>query len=488
MYCAGVAELYRHFASPRHEAIAVGGSQSTVYTAYLVAVAGFGKLFGLTPYRALQVAGIFNIAGYVGGALYLFSRVSIHRRFVVPTACFLLVSSLLRWHHFGWSSETCALLMPYLQAYPSTLAWALAFMAFGLMEAIAAEGHRRHILLLFITLAALLLTHVLTASWVIGIIGLRGLYLCVRDRNAWILVKVALIVSAAFLVASLWPYYSFFGQSTLMGVKESSSFGANPFTDFLSLYVVAIPCALWLMIRLRSHRFWLAALAASWSALTLWHALGIDYGNRYSFFMAFCAQLIVAETVAAGSISLFGPLSDALRREPDGDAHAVDRGFSVAMAVIAVVATWWSPVWSLAGKNHLKGPLAIIEAPSFHDRYYRAWEPLEPYLTGDDVILMPVSREVFDLSSTTGAKMIGAPNAQRVPDRRRRNQDVRRFLRHTTPASQRLEIIARYGVTHILLRRRALREAPAIAALFGKPVYRDETSALFTTDLVSRRE
>src|SRR5690606_39045155 len=95
----------------------------------------------------------------------------------------LLVSLWLRWHHFGWSSETSITNFQYIQAYPSTLGWSLAFFAFAWVEDLRRNPGWQSLALLVLTLTALLTCHVLTASWALGIVVLLTIYAALVHRN-----------------------------------------------------------------------------------------------------------------------------------------------------------------------------------------------------------------------------------------------------------------------------------------------------------------
>ncbi|HVZ37468.1 MAG TPA: hypothetical protein VG963_33840, partial [Polyangiaceae bacterium] len=232
MYCAGVSRLYTSFLHPLHEAMDVPGTQSTVYTPYLIGVAALGRLARLTPYHALQVAGAFNIGAFAAGVAYFTSRHSLHGQWRLPAACFLLTTLCLRWLRFGWSSETSLTNLQYLQAYPSTLAWALAFSAFALTRDLQVSenraSRRRLVALLALLFAFLLLTHLLTASWVIGIVCLYGLVESVRRRSCLPLGQISIALLLALPLIALWPYAPFFSQTSLRKLEEGSVFGSQP--------------------------------------------------------------------------------------------------------------------------------------------------------------------------------------------------------------------------------------------------------------------
>jgi hypothetical protein len=482
MYCAGASQLYRDFAHPAHEAINVPGTESTVYTLQLVAVAALGKLFGATPYRALEFAGVFNLIVFSCAIGYFFSRQSVHSRWELPAACFLFVNLFLRWLHFGWSSDTSLTSMQYVQSYPSTLAWALAFVAFGLMRDVARERRLAKVAVLAAVLWALLLTHVLTASWVIGIVGLHGLLQSVERRSAVPLAAAVATTAVAVVLALSWPYSPFLGQGSLSGVNEGSTFGKSPFIDFPDLYAVAMPACAYLLLRLRRHGFWLLGLVATLAALALWRSLHISFGNRYAFFAAFFAQFLVAEVMALGIFALVGPLSEL---SPTRAFSWLDRPLSIIVLAAACVAWLPSPMIERAGKvpelGSLLSPAALLELSSPEDAYYRQFADLRPYLARGDVVLTPVSRAVFDLASVTGAQVVSAPNALRVPDRIERGRDVSKFFERVTTRTERAEIVHRYGVTKIRVPEGDNLLLAALTELFGEPVYRDHACAILST-------
>lgn len=481
MYCAGIARLYRDMLHPMHESMNVPGDQSTVYTPFLVVVALGGKLFGATPFRALQVAGIVNLCLFALGICFLFSRVSVHRRWSLPAACFLFTTLCLRWLHFGWSSETSLVNLQYIQPLPSTFAWALVFVAFGLLEELRARPRWLPLFCLIAAISLLLACHVLTASWVVGMVALFGLCTSIRRRTYEPLAWAVFALAAALVPVVLWPYASFFGQSSMQGVKEGSIFGASPFIDFPNLYALAIPCFAYFCLRLRRHGMWLLGLVVTTLVLLVWRQLGVSYGNRYAFFAAFFAQLIVAETMALGISGLLGsPPELALVRE----ASRLDRLFLSAVLLCAGVIWLPSPMLAAARQTQtwgtLRSPRELLERAPQHELYYAQFSEVTPYISADDVVLMPVSRAVLDFASVTGASVISTPLAMRVPDGGARFRAVHRFFDPSTSPEARSAIARQYGgASKVLVPRRQFALLNDLTRSFGEPLYRGDAYAVF---------
>jgi len=480
MYAAGISQLYRNFWQPLHEAMNVPGAESTIYTFYLVVIAAFGKLCGATPYRVLEIAGLANLLLLAVGAGYFFSRHSLHRRWWLGAACFIFATLCLRWLHFGWSSEISLTNLQYIQPYPSTLGWALAFFSFGLMQDLSRTGRAREVLMLGAVLGVSLLTHVLTASWVVGIVGLHAIW-CAVARRQWrpLLLPLA-AVAVALGLAAVWPYAPFFSQTSMSSVREPHDFG-DPLRDMPNLYALSLPCYAYLMLRLRRHTFWLLGMLVTWGALYVWHRVDFSFGYRYSFFAAFFAHFVVAEVMALGIFALLGPLSElaARRRWP-----ALDRPLAVALLGLALVAWLPSPMLAKAHnqKNEfgrLTSPLALLRQASPLDEYYRKFGELRPYLSEADLVLIPVSRDVFDLASITGAQVISSPNALRVPDRGARQRDVSQFFDQTASDEEREEVVLRHQPTKVVVPRSHFALLDMLTRQYGRPTYQSADYALW---------
>ncbi|HTV17860.1 MAG TPA: hypothetical protein VMG12_04295 [Polyangiaceae bacterium] len=477
MYCAGIARLYRDMLHPLHEAVAVPSSQSTVYTVYLVAVAAVGKLLALTPFHVLQLTGVVNLFVLVGAVCYLFSRVSLHRRWWLPAACFLFCMLWVHWRHYGWSSALMATGLQYLQAYPSTFGWSAAFVSFGLMADLARRARPRDFAALVAVLAVLLLTHVLTASWVVGIGGLFALQAAWQRRSFQPLACAALVLALALVPALVWPYSAFFGQQSMVGVKEGAPFGGFPWNEFPLTYAIGLGCLAYLWWRLRQHGFWVVALVATLAALGVWHIIHFEFGDRYALFALFPLQLATAEVMAMAifvALELPAALPVPLRRWEK----------PALLAALAVIALGWlpSPMAKIArqptGWGRLPSVASILERPPQHDAYYQAYAPMSAHLGEADIVLTPVSRAVFDIASVTGASSVAAPNAWSVPDRLARIQAVSDFFNPKTTPSRRIEIAQQWHATRVLVPKAQFNLLPALTQTFGPALYRDDQKAL----------
>jgi hypothetical protein len=480
VYCAAVARLHVNLRNPLHEAMAVPGSQSTAYTVYLVAVAAVGRLLGASPYRTLEWAGLLNLLLFAGSTAFFFRRHSIHARWWLSAACFIFATLFLRWLHFGWSSETSLATFQYIQPYPSTVGWSLALFCFALMDDGTARVAAWRTIALGLLLAALLLTHVLTASWAIGILGLHALWLSTATRRWQPLARLTLALALALVLAAVWPYAPFFSQGSMVGTKEPSQFGGWPFHDFPNLYALGLPCFAYLIWRLRRHAFWLAGMLATLCVLLLFRQLGFTFGNRYAFFAAFFVQFAVAEVMPLGIFGLVGPLSEL---PVDRRWANLDRVACAALVGVVLVAWLPSPMFTQvraqSGYGRLLSPAALLRLPSPEDEYYAQFASLQPFLARGDLVLTPITRSTFDLASVTGASVVLSPNALQVPDKVARQRDVARFFNRKSSAAERSAIVQRLTPTKLLLRKSDFALRGPLSAQFGPALYAGHDYALW---------
>lgn len=479
LYCAAVARLQEDLLHPTHEAVTAPGTESFAYSPYLVLVGALGKLAGATPYRTLQVAGSANMFLFAVGATYFVSRHSLHRRWELSLVCFLFVTLFLRWQQYGWSSETSLVALQYNQAYPSTIAWALAFFAFGLLDQALVRGRYGALGVLSLILTVLMLTHALTASWTLGIVGLYALVTSLQGKAPAPLLRVLVCLALATGLALLWPYSPLLGQSSLLSFREGAPFGRRPITESLNLYILGFVCAAYLVLRLRKHGFWVLGCLVTLAMLRVWRLLGVSYGNRYAYFAAFFVQFLVAEVMALGVLSLWRPLTELspARRFPK-----LDQPLSLGVLLGALLGWIPSPMMKKVGKE-FRWPVAAADAPSAHDAYYARIPALERYISASDIVLLGTSHLAFDIASITGAHFVTAPYMVRVLDQGARENDARVFFDPATSADKRDEIAARRGATKVLLLLRWQLELLAkFEAQYGRPLYKDGEYALFALD------
>lgn len=130
----------------------------------------------------------------------------------------------------------------------------------------------------------------------------------------------------------------------------------------------------------------------------------------------------------------------------------------------------------------LWSPGEMLRRPSAHARYHEQFAELEPYLSPDDVVLMPISRAVFDLASITGVAVVRSPSSHAVPDRHERTRDVRAFFDPAASPELRAHVLRKYGVTKVVATSQELAVVSALTRALGEPLYRSKNYAVYRAD------
>jgi hypothetical protein len=476
-HSASVASLYRDFRHPAHEAMPVPGTQSEVHTPYIVAIAAIGRTLGVTPYRALQLTGVANLIFYAWAVWFFFRTFSIVKGSLLPPAVFLLVSLFLRNRLFWWASETSFAAVRLIQAYPSFFAWGAALTIFALTERYLRRPRAAPLAVIALLVWSLVLSHSLTASWVVGIVGIRALFALFSgaERRPTLVLGAAVVAAVALTLA--WPYFDVAGSRRLLSMPEGSEFGDHPFRDMAGLYALALPVAI-LFARLRKHLFWIAGFVATFLALQGLRTLGFDYANRYAFFQAFFVQSLVSDAAGLAAAVALGQ-TERLPEDVTVTPSLRALGAVYLAAILLLTATAPTAREESRQGRPLLSFRELVSRPSTHDAYYAQLGEVGRRLNRSDVVMMPVEHQAWNVAAISGARVVASLFAYRVPDYSVRTRDVARFFSPGTTAAARRDIVARYGVTKILLTPKILDREHELASELGPPIARSHSLVLF---------
>lgn len=180
--------------------------------------------------------------------------------------------------------------------------------------------------------------------------------------------------------------------------------------------------------------------------------------------------------MALGIFALVGPLTEL---SPKRRFAHWDRPLLIVFLVATCIA--WLPraMQQTKGWDTLWSPREVLRRPSQHDAYYRQFSEVTPYMSSDDVVLMPVSHAVFDFASITGASAVSTPFVMRVPDGGERFRAVSSFFHPKTSPEGRTAIARKYGASKVLVPSRQFSLLVDLAKSFGEPIYRGNTYAVF---------
>lgn len=481
--------LYDNWWSPTHESLNIGGEYSFAFTPYLRGTALVGKVFGLTAYGALQLAGVLNALLVLSGMVALAhareptaeGRLRFRDPWIVALAL-LVFCLLLRDRNALWSSELSLRTWAVVWGYPSTHAWGLVLWLFALARPALLGVRWWRGGAIAALMWALMLAHPLTASWGFGIVGvfcLYGLWLASDRRRAFLR---AVIVVAAMLagvaIAAFWPNAAFMNPAITGAVAADPAKG-DPWAFVQTPLLMAIPASVFLAVRGMSLASLFAAIA---TALVLFGAqvVELSYGTRYVYFLLFALHVVLAEACAA-SVGL------AFHR-----ASHVGQRFGGGIALLGFAfAVWRAPMLSERAsdtKGTLHRPSALWKAPPAAERFYGQLGNISKLLKTGDVVLTNDLRIGLVLAPITGAKSVYGRFAVHVPDAQERQRASREVFLASTSKKKRARMVAQWGATHLLASGKSPRVIAKLSAQYGPALSAHGKLVLFSAKPLSSAE
>jgi hypothetical protein len=430
---------------PRHPLIAENVS-SPRFGPHFVLLSLVARALDTDALGAMALSSIVNTALFLGG-IYLFFREYFRDRLAPLVALVVMFGSWLDAPHF---SNVYKLSVYFSVAgYPSSAA--LGTMLFGLFAVVRllrAETERRVAWTLStLVWAYVYITHPLTAMLALT----AALLLALTEaevpwkRRLW----VAGTVPAGLLIASLWPYYPALGmvasgtaERVQEGLEANTELGLHPFfepqklfdiTGFALLAVPLFPYFFWR----RKHLLVPLGTLVMLAVFALSAIVPIPLGHRFVLLAVFFLQIglvwLLLQTLRPLSRGATG--RSWLRFTRIGVAIAA--GILLSFLVLSNVDTAWQ---RFDGKRHAE------HSSSPTVRYgQRVGE-----LAGPNAIILADPVTSWPLP-TFGPKVVTLHHQNPlVRDATERNRAARVFRDGRTSDDERLAIIARYRVTHVV--------------------------------------
>jgi hypothetical protein len=446
-HLAGVRELMKGEFPPRHNLVA-GYAPQGHYGPYLVGVSWMARILGLSPLRALYVAGVANLV------LFVLALGAVTTRLVGPPAArFSAIVALLFWGpwprpgvgsaSWGWPGTT-SLADPHNFFYPNQagLVLLLAALLVLLPGPLLELGARSRYAIAVGLGAVLVASHALTGmAFALAVGALAASGLIARTTSPRRTAALLALPALALALACLWPYYPVAGlleafalPSLRTPVVASGMAGGStvvlpavpplPVFDTLGPALVGLPFAAFLAWR--GQPFLLLWAGAS---LLLGVVPAVPLHQRFLFYAALPLQIAAA-----------GLLQAAFAR------GGLARAGAGALVVACLLST------SLRA-----GALLGRERPdlSFIDR-----------LTPEEAVVLTDPRTGNGVAGLTGRKVVLPENPDLFllmrGDGARRARDLRRFFDAATPALKRGAIALRWGASYVLVDRLAAPDFPAL--------------------------
>lgn len=413
------------------------------YMPYFLLVSSAASIFDLSPMSSLYIFGVINVLLFCicwGSFLRVYFDSDWAPAVGLLTFFFCWG---LSWH---WSNVYSIWHFPTLGSYPSSFAMWVTPLLWTLCLSEKYRDHlfRRRLLLLSIGLLTFIvvLTHVLTAILAVSGAGLLViLRLDLNWRNKLVMLTV---ISMGALLTLLWPYYDIIdlvtsgssgsttgGAPELYGLERAQQVWQHPFYRPVSMVAAIGPAAAglialaWLLYQ-RSR--WFLTLGSCFFGLAyvtnMFYSLPL--GHRYLLF------LIVFFHLAIVAVLVHPKRHSQHQRSLLWRVCAV----SVALGVVLNVRLVAQSLFIDVTRNE----------PSISDVYGALAKDLP-----ENTVVLAKPRTAWP-APAFGVKIVGLYHSNPlIRDLPERNRDNLAFFDEHATDEQRIQLIEKYGVTHILL-------------------------------------
>jgi hypothetical protein len=441
-HAASVQELASNFRNPSNPFLAAEGSTTPRYTLYILLLALAKKISGLPLIDLMELAGMFNLLLLVTG-IYVFARAytrNSHQPF------FTLITLLLFWGH-GWlySSEYSLQFLTSSLFHPSIFAFSLSF--WGWYCFLAFKERKTGTALPWTVLLSLLITstHPLTASFYFIVMFLLNFHQKKEMRPGFYLIGLAFLLS--LLLMLFWPYFSIietFKKGALSGgwYPTGNYFYSNIISG-AGLSLLGIPIAAYYLF-CRKHLCIIVGLIISVFIYLASYAANLPLLGRYVYFAIFFLQLL---------LSLY--LAELWCVPPSGASASLARkllkGASVAIVILLFI--YQIQLMDLIGMLrccvHVDPKFSIGRCSHPKEKYAFLATHLKP---GN--VVMSDTFTSWVIPAMTGAKVVSLfHDNPLVPDNAARMNDTKNYFSPGTSQQDRMEIVKRYGATHLLIHK-----------------------------------
>lgn len=420
IYVATVEELAASLTQPRH-ALFGNDYAFPFLSPYTWTLGLASRLFRLDAFAILVLQGLVNLALLLG-ALHGFVARWVERR---SAAFYALLFVLFLWGPDPWifSSFFHLRSLAHVLPYPSTFAFALALGTLAVFPRLSASRRPTWVALMVPVMAVLWILHPVNGLFLwLGLLAWSAQ--TPRPLRHWAALAFALGASLALALA--WPLFSvadlWFRQVDLVHQGNDTMYD-----DPLPRILPALLGAPWLVLRLkRKPRDPLALLTLALAALVVYGGLS----GQWSFGRLLSHAVVLLQVALADASAALEERLSKLR------AVARRRLLAPALATLLIAASWSASVKPTLDEAWRGDP----EWLSF----------LEGRVGRYDVVLTDLET-CWYVPSFSGKVVAYPMQLPFVPDHARRLRDVARFFERGVPREERLGIIRRYGVTHLLL-------------------------------------
>ena len=441
-----------------HMAIDTGSPR---YMPFFFLLTVLARIFSLTPIQALGVGGVMTMILFLCG-VWLFLSLYFRNDW----APFVGLIVLLGGWGAGWYWSNCYQLrcLFYVIPFPSSFVFSVSFLSFWLATKILRERAiiPWSLILLSIMSALMLLSHPLTGAF--AIVSLCLLALSEPNVSFSIRWRLIGVVLTGALAAELWPFFSVWhvilgtsgGEATswiktgnVVSHRIKMLYQTHPFYNPQQFFVtigpglLGIPALIYLGCK-REHLFIVSGFIVMSLPFVanLWFP--IPLGHRFIFYMVFFLHLALIWGV--------------LRMQSEKGEVTLQRTFlrstkikkGMLFCFLTGCLLWNGVLSALAMAHYLVLPNlrfgSMQQEPIVDDM--RCLSLVIP----DEAIVMAPAQISWPLPTFTGKVVALFHDNPMVTDHQKRRKDTDRFFQVETTQEDRLKILRRYKVTHILFK------------------------------------
>lgn len=444
VHLAEVRTIYDDMFRVHHESMVGADAGALFYTPYHLLWAAIGKALGVTPYVALQLAGVVNILLLILSAIYFVGTFIQGPTKYLAAAFFLLLSVLFRTKVYTWSSEVALDTLVNITPYPSILARSMALFFWAAMERRIQKRSAPHPALLAPLFTFLLISHPVTATWVALMVAMRAVLLKDRVQAGQLVAPIVV----GIMLSLLWPQVSFLNRA-IASPYEHSPYARMPFRHIWPLYLIfagAMAAGY-----ARRYPFFVVGFLATGFVFSVSALLHVERFARYLFFLEIFPQLVLTLFVFEGLIR-----NDLSRR-----AQLVRLGvFGFLLA---------GCIFLHGGENSTAKDLASL-SPA-HTRMNLAGESWRTVIKKEDITLVSSPYLANEIFLHTGARTVVGVNSDFVIGGAQRRLEKESFFSGKSSDSQGKEFLAKFHVTRVVVEETVgFENIQSIRKLLGEPV------------------
>jgi hypothetical protein len=440
-HSSAVSEFMRQPLNPSHPQLKLNAPH-TFLNPYTFIVALTASTFGMTAITTLSIFGVLNFFLFCWGLFAFVSLFCPSKTDAAKVSFYALLFVLFLcgdqpWPYSGFFSYQ---IFFFNLPYPSTFIGGLSLLTLGLAGKSQTTLKPLRWLALTLVISLCLLTHPLTAQFLV--LGFIAQALFSSHNRVIRLITLAAACVAAVALASLWPFYPFLelvrGAASVYDLSNGTMY--YYFIERIWPFIVLSPVIAWAMFQ-RQQRVLLFIFCST----IVVYLFGL-YTQKYSYGRIISYTVLMAQVCCA---IVAVRLEGSLERVHTRALLAYQTLLLCVLVGSSLGALHTATTRLLTAANSVR-----LERPIFNQVIYKDYVVLTNDIpTGSTVF---ANFEASWLLPTFGAKVIAAQHPLAfVRDADERQQDLELFFAECTTATKRLDLLKKYDADYLLIDKAA---------------------------------